>query len=69
LHDAASTLQLGEAAGGGVGAGHAGVVSDRDEEGTSVEIAILGAGVDLEGGPARVGRIDGVAVVHHALEH
>src|SRR5437763_17036252 len=68
LRDAALALQLWETPGGGVIAGHAGVVGHRDEEGTGVEIAVLRPGVDLQSGPARVGRDDRIAVVDDALE-
>src|SRR5688572_29776493 len=37
---------------------HAGPVGDRHQQWTDVEVALLRAGVDLEGRPARVRRVD-----------
>lgn len=53
---------------GRVGADHADILGPGDEERADVEIAGTGDGVDLERGPARVGDLDGVAVVDDALE-
>ena len=67
-HDASPSAELGEAPAGHVVAHHAGVVGQRDEERALVGVALAEDGVDLERGPARVRQVDGVAVVHHALE-
>ena len=47
---------------------HAGVIGDRDHQRPDVEIALLRAGVDLEGRAARARVVDAHAVVHDPFE-
>lgn len=49
-------------------ADHPGVVGDRHHERAGVEVALLRAGIDLEGGAARARLVDAHAVVHDAFE-
>jgi len=50
-------------------ANHAYVVRHRHEQRAGIEITGLSPRVDLERWLARVAQVDGVAVVHHTLEH
>ena len=52
-------------------AGHRDVVGDRQQQRAGLGVGVAGPehGLHLEGGPARVGRVDAPAVVHDALEH
>lgn len=49
-------------------ADHPGVVGDRHHQRPGVEVALLGAGVDFQGGTARARLVDAHAVVHDPLE-
>ena len=50
-------------------ADHAGVVGHGHHQRAGVEVALLGAGVDLQGRPARARVVNAHAVVHDPLEH
>lgn len=67
-HHPAPAAQLGQAALGRVQADHHRPLGHRHEQRSGVHVAGAGAGLHLERGPARVGQVGGVAVVHDALE-
>lgn len=68
LDEAAFAFELDKALAAGR-SGHAEVVGDSNQQRPNVEVAGLGARFDFEDGPARMVRVECVAVVHHALEH
>jgi hypothetical protein len=65
--DAAPATKVGKTVASGC-TGHPQVVSHRDQEWAAVDVAGLRPGVDLEYRPARMGKVDRIAVVHHALK-
>ena len=72
LDDATLGVEVAQARPGRVHAArHHDVVGDRQQQRTAgrVGVALAQHGLDLEHGPARLGRVRGPAVVHHALEH
>ena len=70
VDDAAVVAEPGDAGPGHVGpAGHHRVLGEREQQRAAVGVAVAQQRLDLEGGPARVGGVDGERVVDDVLEH